>query len=110
MALEYRRLGNQSEEENYLYDQTVQDKQNSNENSVLGNAIKFGLVAAGGFALYKSGVLSPIVSQLKRFGSDVANDSLDGYYTLHAFKKWADNPKVNEMTRPSNSLDRKSVV
>lgn len=109
MALEYRRLGNQSEEENYLYDQTVQDKQNSNENSVLGNAIKFGLVAAGGFALYKSGVLSPIVSQLKRFGSDVANDSLDGYYTLHAFKKWADNPKVNEMTRPSNSLFNKHV-
>ena len=101
MALEFKKLRTQINDK--LNEQTIEDKQNSNDNDVLGRTIAVGLALAGGAALYKSGKLSPIAHGLKELGANFASFSSEGYKTTKTIKNWANN-KTQDFLRPSHSL------
>ena len=99
MSLENRKLGKNNIN---LDNQTIEDEQDTNKNDTLGNLIKASIALAGGTGLYKTGVLRPVVSGLKVFGSKLADSTnAQAYHRANAIKKWANN--VNIM-RPSNSI------
>ena len=101
MALEIRKIKNQIQDK--LNEQTIEDKQNSNSNDILGRTIAIGLTLAGGAALYRSGMLSPIAHGLKEFGANVASFSSNSYKTTKTIKNWANN-KTQDFLRPTHSL------
>ena len=102
MALENKRL--KQTKQDYLINQTIDDKQDANKNDTLNKAITAGLVIAGGVALYKSGVLRPVFGALKETGAAFAEmSSNQGYHRSKAMKNWA-NGHTGEFLRPDHSL------
>lgn len=103
MALENKKL-RQKNIDDHLLNQTINDPQNTNSNDTLDNAITIGLLAAGGYGLYKSGILRPIAGKLKEVGAGFAEmSSNQGYHRSKAIKDWANN-NVKEYLRPGYSL------
>lgn len=102
MALENKKL--KQTKQDYLINQTIDDRQDANKNDTLSKAITAGLVIAGGVALYKSGVLRPVFGALKETGAAFAEmSSNQGYHRSKAMKNWA-NGRTGEFLRPDHSL------
>ena len=97
MALETKNLNRGTK----LKPQTIDDKQNSNNNDTVDRLITAGLVIAGGATLYKSGLLRKPIHGLKEFGSLFAEASNQGYHSTKIIKEWANSPKIS---RPDRSL------
>jgi len=103
MALENKKL-KQKHDHDLLNKQTVKDKQNTNKNSTLENAIIAGLVIGGGYGLYRSGVLRTVFGSLKEAGAAFAEmSSNEGYRRSKVMKDWALG-NTKEFLRPDHSL------
>lgn len=97
--------------------QTYQDYQDTSDNGVLYNTIGLGLAALGGYGLYKSGILKPIMKPLLELADTVAREGTDrAAVAMSTIKQWSqlkhltpeqlNRSKVQRHNAPALSLFR----
>ena len=76
-------------------DQVVKDPQNASKNDTLYNTVALGLMAAGGYGLYKTGALRPIMKPILEFADKIAREGTDkASATMRTVNEWSRlNPK-----------------
>ena len=70
-------------------DQILEDKQNAEESSPLYGFIEMGLIAFGGYKLYKAGAFKEIAGGLMEYGASLAKEGEIAATTMGAIKKWS---------------------
>lgn len=100
MALKNRTIGNP---EGYD-DQTEYDQQTASNNSTFDKFLVAGIAVAGGYGLYKSGLLKPIVHEIKTVAGKFADTTgSQAYNTNKALKNWLNN-NTEDIIRPTKSI------